>query len=67
MTLNQQSYLLFAGAYAEANEKGIRSFSMRADTGELVPLDTLDGLKSPTFLTIDHQAQKAVCHYAAAS
>ncbi|MCZ8512268.1 lactonase family protein [Paenibacillus filicis] len=52
------AYLMFIGSYAEPDTSGIRVFSLNAVSGETKLLHTIEGLKNPSFLDLDHEGMK---------
>ncbi|WP_138751211.1 lactonase family protein [Paenibacillus sinopodophylli] len=53
MTVEKQRLFVFAGSYAEAEEKGVHVYVFDEETGILQLTDSVDGLKNPTFLNVD--------------
>ena len=53
MAGNEQRMLVFVGSYAEASTEGIYVYEFDEQTGELKRLDSVSGLKNPTFLNVD--------------
>lgn len=53
MAGNEQRMLVFVGSYAEASTEGIYVYELDEQTGEMNRLDSVSGLKNPTFLNVD--------------
>lgn len=53
VSTEQQRLYVFAGSYAEANEKGVYVLEFDEATGALTETDHYIGLKNPTFLNVD--------------
>lgn len=53
-----EAYLMFIGSYAEPDAPGIRIFSLDAASGEPKLLQTIERLKNPSFLDLDHEGRK---------
>ncbi|SCY78227.1 6-phosphogluconolactonase [Paenibacillus polysaccharolyticus] len=50
--------LVLVGSYAEAENEGIYAYELNEDTGSLAKLDGISGVKNPTFVNVDAQANK---------
>lgn len=50
--MSQPSYPLFIGSYAQADEAGIHLYLFNEETGECTPLDSVEGIPNPSYLTL---------------
>ncbi|UUZ86021.1 lactonase family protein [Paenibacillus sp. P26] len=52
------SYVMFVGSYADPAGPGVYSFTLDAATGAMTLIDSVSGLKNPSFLDLDHEGNK---------
>src|SRR5690554_1366886 len=52
----QQRAFVFIGSYAEPDSPGVYVCSYNSETGALLLMESVDGLKNPTYLDIDQNA-----------
>ncbi|MGF7031285.1 6-phosphogluconolactonase [Paenibacillus mucilaginosus] len=58
MTVEQQKMLVFVGSYAEASRSGVYVYALDEEKEELTLLDSVSGLKNPTFLNLDAEGRR---------